>query len=1236
MNPSFHRAGAAGRAALLVACLVAAALAAVWLTVRRGGGNDPETARRLVHETNVAVGLLENQSLAEAIPRLESLRAALPRDPLPARNLAIARVLEASAAGQTAPAAAIAAAARALATLERLEGETTAGLWLSWHLAVAQGDWPAAARRCAAIVARDPDDPAGWYHAWRASRGGASAGGGSHAAATADDAALERAVAAAPRNLWLAVEWLRAAAERLSRGPDASGAGTDAAASAAGIEARWEAIAPFAPALEAFGTAEPRRWLDEATAAVRAGEPGRAAGRLRALANVLAPQTEADRRPLEHHPLEFVSERLRSDWLARHGLAAATPTPSIPVALTSRGVLDAGPRVGGMRAVLLEDFDLDGGTDVLALADGGLSIWSRGERRGLEPPHWREIAAADLPAGTSGLLAADLDLDFDEARRAAAAARPATDPVATPAATRLRGCPAADLDLVVWGRAGVTCLENRLDARSGTRTLVEFPDSGLAAEGAVRTAAVADLDADGQLDLVTADDAGLRIWVRRRAGVFAAATDPGTLPPVDFRVEAIVPCDWDRDVDVDLLVVGAGGAGWVENLRHGQFRWQPFLAEVAAATAVDVIDADGDASWDLLVGGPGGIRLVPGKRSPDGAIRTGPAVAVAAAGPPGLATWDYDNDGVLDLAAWGDDGLTVSRGLPDNAFADATAVDSPRGLCGFDAADLDGDGDLDVALVSDAGVTIVENQGGNAHHWIAVDLEAQQIKGAEFAPSGRVNAHGLGGLLELKAGTSYQPRVVRRRTTHFGLGTRTEADAVRVTWLNGVPQNIVRPPADLLVCEQQILLGSCPYLYAWNGREFTFVTDLLWAAPLGLKRSDGELMPAREWEYVKIPGESLVPRDGRYEIRITEELWEAAYFDLVRLVVVDHPADVQIETNEKVGPAEIARFRIHTARRPRPPRAARDHRGRDVLPALAAADGVYLRPAAAKRRQGLLEEHAIELDLGPLAGPDRVTLFLRGWMFPTTVGLNLALARDASLGTPVPPSLSVPDGSGGWRTVLPFMGFPGGKTKTIAVDLAGLVPPDDPRVRIATSMEIAWDAAWITCGEEPEPIEVVEVCPESADLHPRGVSAIEQTDAAGPERFRYHDVITAPRWPAMLGGFTRYGMVTDLLAEQDDLLVVMGAGDETTLRFSVPPGPRPGWKRDFLLHSVGWDKDANLATVAGQTVEPLPFAAMRSYPPGPDDEPAASPARAAWIRDRQTRRQGDEYWRAIRPLPPLR
>lgn len=58
----------------------------------------------------------------------------------------------------------------------------------------------------------------------------------------------------------------------------------------------------------------------------------------------------------------------------------------------------------------------------------------------------------------------------------------------------------------------------------------------------------------------------------------------------------------------------------------------------------------------------------------------------------------------------------------------------------------------------------------------------------------------------------------------------------------------------------------------------------------------------------------------------------------------------------------------------------------------------------------------------------------------------------------------------------------------------------------------------------------------------------------------------------------------------------MGTGDDVSLRFRVPSTAlRPSWKRDFILHNVGWDKDADLSTVYGDTVEPLPYANMENY-----------------------------------------
>ena len=103
----------------------------------------------------------------------------------------------------------------------------------------------------------------------------------------------------------------------------------------------------------------------------------------------------------------------------------------------------------------------------------------------------------------------------------------------------------------------------------------------------------------------------------------------------------------------------------------------------------------------------------------------------------------------------------------------------------------------------------------------------------------------------------------------------------------------------------------------------------------------------------------------------------------------------------------------------------------------------------------------------------------------------------------------------------------------------------------------------------------------------------------------------------------------ELLTEGDDQMVVLAAGDAITVRFEVPADPVPaGWKRDFILHSVGWDKDADLNTVYGQTVDPLPFRGMRSYPFGPDEPVPASEAYLDYCDGiRRVRQNPAEFWR---------
>ena len=78
------------------------------------------------------------------------------------------------------------------------------------------------------------------------------------------------------------------------------------------------------------------------------------------------------------------------------------------------------------------------------------------------------------------------------------------------------------------------------------------------------------------------------------------------------------------------------------------------------------------------------------------------------------------------------------------------------------------------------------------------------------------------------------------------------------------------------------------------------------------------------------------------------------------------------------------------------------------------------------------------------------------------------------------------------------------------------------------------------------------------------------------------------RWRDLVGYYTRFGDVRELLAGVDDRYVIMNAGDELRLRVSGPPPPAAGWARDFVLVGDGWEKDGDYNTGFSQTVLPLP------------------------------------------------
>ena len=242
----------------------------------------------------------------------------------------------------------------------------------------------------------------------------------------------------------------------------------------------------------------------------------------------------------------------------------------------------------------------------------------------------------------------------------------------------------------------------------------------------------------------------------------------------------------------------------------------------------------------------------------------------------------------------------------------------------------------------------------------------------------------------MKAGELYQSCYVDQPIAFFGLGDRDSADVVRIVWSNGVPQNHFKPEMNQTIVETQVLKGSCPYLFGWSGNKYDFITDVLWPSALGMPLGimAGEPMyafPNSTDEYLRVPGERLEIKDGRYSLKFTTELWETPYLDNIKLVAIDHPDDVNVFINETFIPPPYPPSRIYSFTEKYLPVVAMDDKGNDLLEKVSKQDNEHVANLYPEMFQGVTELHDLTLTFNNLSDSDSLFLFLQGWLFPTDV-----------------------------------------------------------------------------------------------------------------------------------------------------------------------------------------------------------------------------------------------------------
>ena len=763
-------------------------------------------------------------------------------------------------------------------------------------------------------------------------------------------------------------------------------------------------------------------------------------------------------------------------------------------------------------------------------------------------------------------------------------------------------------DLILAGAGGVRLM--RQDSPTAFIDVTSQSKLPKSVTSAAYTGAWAvDIEADGDLDIVLGNKDGVPTVLRNNGDGTFLAIHPFT---GIAGLTGFAWADFDGDGNPDAAIIdGAGHLHVFMNERQGQFRERPLSVSISAVKAIAVADANNDSILDLLaVEADGAILRISDKNEGESwetaEIARVPDVANNLTGDVRLHVADLDNNGALDL-------LLSPASLPSSKSSNGSIIwlvdeqgkfvlqkpmTAPTLV--FDIADLNGDGKLDlVGLSPDGAPMLGVNQSSKNYHWQVVRPHAVQAVGDQ-----RINPFGVGGEIEVRSGLLVQKQPITGPLLHFGLGEQTQAEIVRVVWPNGTVRAEFGVKADQDVVTEQRLKASCPFLFAYNGKQMEFVKDAVpWGSAIGLRINTlGSAQIAATGEWYKIGREQLVPHDGYYDIRVTAELWEVYYYDYLALTAIDHPAGTEIYVDERfvIPPAKLGITIVST---PHDIARATDDTGQDVTDLVRDLDGKAVSSFGRGQFQGVTRDHYLEVDLGddaPKSGP--LYLIAQGSIHDTESSVNVAITqgnRWRAHGL----SVEVPDGHGGWVTAQDNLGFPAGRKKTILFNLTNVFRPGTPRrVRLRTNLEIYWDAIHWAQGAPDTPLKQVTLDPTVADLHYRGYSVMHMPVGAGAPEVPDYNVIegTTQRWRDLIGYYTRYGDVRELLKTIDDRYVIVNSGDELSMRFAEQPPPPPGWVRDFVIKGDGWIKDGDYNSTWSKTVLPLPYHAKNEYTVRPD------------------------------------
>ncbi len=372
-------------------------------------------------------------------------------------------------------------------------------------------------------------------------------------------------------------------------------------------------------------------------------------------------------------------------------------------------------------------------------------------------------------------------------------------------------------------------LNNLFYLNNGNGTFTQVTTGTIVNDGGYsETCSWGDYDNDGYLDLYVTNSGsptlGAKVnflYKNNGNGTFSKITTGEITTDARYSRGANW-VDYDNDGDLDMFV--ANERNQANNLYKNMLKETgtatftkittgSIVTDLASSWSSSWGDYDNDGDLDVFVtnGWPSGQNDFLYDNNGDGTftrVTTGPEVTDAAYS--ACAGWgDYDNDGDLDLFVTTAYGPSASKNLlyQNNLIETGTAtftkittgdvVNDLGYSYGFAWGDYDQDGDLDIYTAktfNEAESSVLyRNDNSNANRWLEVrcvgDSSNRSGIGTKVWVKAVVNGNSIWQLRVVEGQSGYCGQSV---LLHFGLGTATQVDSIRIIWPSGI-ENMYGP-----------------------------------------------------------------------------------------------------------------------------------------------------------------------------------------------------------------------------------------------------------------------------------------------------------------------------------------------------------------------------------------------------------------------------------------------------------